>query len=140
MGKLSKFSTVNHLPTSPPTTLVIKSTARFNARFGKLKSTPRSNRWLASVCSPKRLARPAMALGAKKALSKIILVVLSVTAERNPPMIPANAKTPSLSAITSSSPVSVTVCSLSNVKVSPAWARRTQTSPTTLSASNACSG
>ena len=139
-GRADGVSTVVLAPSCPPATATIKPTARSRAMLGNSKSTPRSNLALASVCSPKRLARPAMVKGSKKALSRTMLVVSSLIAERLPPMIPARASTPTSSAMTSSSPDRAMFCSFNNSKVSPFVAKRTQISPVILSASKACSG
>ena len=143
-GSSAVFSTNVIWPTltslEPLPNVANRLTARSSANFGNSKSTPRSKRCDASVCKPKRRALPAIANCLKNALSITTRVVLSVTAVRSPPMIPANAMTPCSSAITSSSPCKVMVCSFKSSRVSPCWAWRTIIAPTNLSASNACSG
>jgi hypothetical protein len=82
--------------------------ARSMARRWWAGSTPRSKRCEASVCRPSRRARPAIASGAKNATSKNTSRVAADTPESSPPMIPATARGPPWSAITSVSGSSAT--------------------------------
>ena len=83
------------------------ATNRPTARRAKFGSTPRSNRFEASLRSPCRFEERAIDMGSKKAASTSTSVVDSEISLEAPPMIPARPRTwSSPSTMTQSSPVS----------------------------------
>ena len=127
-------------PDAPPAIASNNSVARSMARTCCSGSTPRSNRNDASLCNPKRRARPAIAEGAKKADSRKMSLVCSDTAVDSPPMIPASPTGPLASAITSVSSVSSISCPPSSSSTSPGSAYRATILSLKRSRSYACIG
>ena len=104
-------------------------TARVEATGGSSGSTPRSNRFAASLDTLCRRAIRATATGAKCAASITSSVDAASISVVSPPMVPARPTAPESSAMTTSpgSRVRVTWSSVSST--SPGSARRTVTAP-----------
>ena len=110
------------------------------ARSGSSRSTPRSNRYDASLCSRWRRAILATPTGEKCAASISTSVVSSLISVVRPPMVPASETAPEPSAMTMSPGSSARVTWSRVSSRSPGSARRTSIAPVTLALSKACSG
>ncbi len=122
LGKPSFAITSTTGPGSPPAISMSSAVARSMALACCVGSTPRSNRIEASVCKPKRLARPLIAAGGKYAASRNTSAVSPTTAVLSPPIIPARPIGPDLSVITTRSSSNSISRASSKVSLSPARA------------------
>ena len=115
-------------------------TARIEAICVSRGSTPRSNRREASVDNLCERAFLAISTGSKCAASIVIALVLEVTSDSNPPIVPAIAKAPESSAINKFSANNSRSCSSRVLIVLISFANRTVMEPLMRSESNACKG
>lgn len=124
----------------PPPCSVSSRTARSSATSATAGSTPRSQRFAASLNSLcRRAVRPTIA-GSQCAASKSTVVVPATTSLVSPPITAASEIGPVSSQMTMSSLVSTRLTPSRVVSFSPASARRTTSCPAIRSASKACIG
>ena len=144
-GKQAEVSSIGTAPpprsTSASLVAVTKRSSGALARSrASTVSTPRSNRFDASLESLWRLDIRATTRGVKWAASRARSLVVSSTSVSSPPMVPASPMGPRSSVMRRSSPSSVRATWSRVSRVSPGAARRTTIGPRSFARSNACSG
>jgi hypothetical protein len=137
-GLVSKSST--SAPAVPPPCSTSSRTAFSIAGSASSRSTPRSHRLDASLCSLCRRQVRATMTGSQCAASNSTSTVSGCTSDVSPPITAASEIGPVSSQITMSSGSSVRVTLSSVVSFSPAVARRTTSGPVRRFRSNACMG
>jgi hypothetical protein len=137
-GRESKSSTSS--PAVPPPCSTSSRTARSIDGSVSSRSTPRSHRLDASLCSLCRRQVRATITGSQCAASNSTSTVDGRTSEVSPPITAASEIGPVSSQITMSSGSSVRAVPSRVVSRSPARARRTTSGPRNAARSNACIG